>query len=139
MSGGCRREIRDKRRRRALTIGGRCCGLFSASHHRINTFSHERREEKKLGEGVPRCSTLELEPDKEALDKSRKSSCCCCCSYHYYYYYYSWIVPLLFSNNSLSLSFSPSLRCSLFVSVSSVTFLFTTRTFSNPSSPLRSS
>lgn len=58
-NGGCRGEVRDKRGRRALTIGDRCCALFSASHHRINTFSHERREEKKLGgEGVPRCSTL---------------------------------------------------------------------------------
>lgn len=61
------------------------------------------REEKKRGEGVPRCSTFELEPDKEALDKSRKSSCRC------YHHHCAWIVPLLFSNTSLRHCVVPSL------------------------------
>ena len=61
------------------------------------------REEKKRGEGVPRCSTFELEPDKEALDKSRKSSCRC------YHHHCAWIVPLLFSDTSLRHCVVPSL------------------------------
>lgn len=107
----------DERRQWAIGNGDRAAwprGLFSASHHRINTFSHEQREEKKRrGEGVPRCSTFELEPDKEALDKSRKSSC-----YHYYYNYNYYLDRAFIILEHLS---PPPLRRSLFVSVSSVT------------------
>ena len=46
-----------------------------------------RGEEMRRREGVPRCSTLELEPDKETLDKSRECIV---------------VVPLFFSETSVS-------------------------------------